>query len=230
MEGRDLPHTVRFSTREETRRVAELSPDPERELRAKARSCGTCSHCCTVLRVDPLGKPAGTDCRHQRGSKGCGIYDARPSICRGYRCLWMQGGLEDDERPDVTGGIVDLETTGIGLRLSIREVEAGAFATSSALQAIAERYRSQIPVRITDAEDVRDRDRPFRVLLADGVEHRIAGEWVESHRDGVLVGRRKLPWFDRLGRRVSIWWRERSLARVREVPSGNPAVDNRRRE
>lgn len=225
--------------------MANLSPDPERERRAADRSCGDCSLCCTILRVDELGKRAGVDCVHQlsagaatppisgapvvetsaedgapvvggtraRGG-GCAIYETRPPICRGYRCLWLQGGLEDDERPDRTGGVVDLETTGIGLRLAIREARPGAFEASPALQSIAERYRDSMPVRISDTRDVMDPDRPFRVLLADGVEHRIEGERVEIHRHGLLVETRRLPWLERWARRLSNGWRARRLARI----------------
>lgn len=190
--------------------------DPDRALRAASRSCGACSHCCTVLRVDELGKRAGLDCVHQRrerGEQGCGIHATRPSICRSYHCLWLQGGLEDDERPDRTGGIVDLETTGIGLRLGIREVRRGAYDASPALQAIAARYREQMPVRITDAHDVMDPDRPFRVLQANGVEQHVAGDRVATYRNGVLVREERLPWADRLGRRVAILLRRLSLRR-----------------
>lgn len=198
--------------------MANLAPDPDRERRAAARSCGSCSHCCTVLRVDPLAKPAGVDCVHQCGERGCGIYATRPPICRDYRCLWLQGGLRDDERPDRTGGIVDLESVGIGVRLGIREVRRGAFDASPALQAIAARYRDQMPVRISDAEDVMNPDRPFRVLLADGVEHRVTGDRIDVHRDGVLIERRRLPWAERLARRVANTWRNHWLRRVPERP------------
>lgn len=182
-----------------------------RERRAAARSCGACSLCCTVLRVDELGKRAGHDCSHQRGDKGCGIYETRPAICRGYQCLWRQGGLEDDERPDMIGGIVDLETVGVGLRLGIRLRERGLFERSSKLMAIAERYRSEMPVRITDAEDVMNADRPFQVLLPEGLSHRIEGERIDICRDGVLIEQRRLPWAERWARRFSIWQRNRKL-------------------
>ncbi|MCA9506610.1 MAG: hypothetical protein KC616_26220, partial [Myxococcales bacterium] len=151
---------------------------------------------------------------HQRGERGCGIHATRPGICRAYRCLWLQGGLEEDERPDRTGGVVDLETTGVGLRLAIREVRPGAFDASPALQAIAARYRTQMPVRITDTVDVDDPDRPFRVLLADDVEQRVAGDRIEIFREGVLIERKRLPWADRLARRVSIAWRSHRLRRL----------------
>jgi hypothetical protein len=194
--------------------LAELSDDPERALRAATRSCGTCSHCCTVLRVDELAKPAGRDCVNQRGEQGCSIHESRPAVCRGYRCLWLQGGLEDAERPDQTGGIVDLESAGFGVRLSIREVHEGAFDASPVLQAIAERYRNEMPVRITDTVDVMDPDRPFRVLLSGGEEQRVAGERVEFYQDGELVEERVLAWPERLGRRVSNVWRSRKLQRT----------------
>jgi Fe-S-cluster containining protein len=190
--------------------MANLGRGPEsaaREIRAAARSCGTCSLCCTVLRVDELGKRAGEDCTHQCGEKGCGIYEIRPEICRGYRCLWRQGGLEDDERPDVTGGIVDLETVGVGLRLGIRLKARGHFERSPKLRAIAERYRSEMPVRITDVEDVMNPDRPFEVLLPDGVSQRVEGTRIDVYRDGVLIEERVLPWAERWARHVSIWWR-----------------------
>ncbi|MEZ4332255.1 MAG: hypothetical protein R3F35_10905 [Myxococcota bacterium] len=187
--------------------MAQLASDPERARRAAERRCGSCSLCCTVLRVDALAKPAGRDCVHQRAIGGCAIHAERPPICRAYHCLWLQGGLEDDERPDRTGGVVDLETTGVGLRLAVREARPGAFDASPALQAIAERFRPSMPIRITDTADVADPDRPFRVLLADGVEQRVAGERIEIWRAGRLVEARRLPWLDRVARRAVVLWR-----------------------
>lgn len=202
--------------------MAQLGSDPAREERAADRSCGTCSLCCSVLRVDPIGKRAGEDCVHQRGAEGCGIYETRPPICRGYQCLWLQGGLEEDERPDRTGGIVDLETTGIGLRLAIRESRRGVFDESVLLQSIAERYRDQMPVRITDAEDVLNPDRPFRVLLPEGVEQRVFGDRIDVYRDGVLEEQRRQPWAERTFRRLINVWRNRGL---RHLPRQSPGSE-----
>ena len=167
--------------------------------------------CCTVLRVDELKKRAGDDCRHQRGAQGCGIYEDRPEICRAYQCLWRQGGLEDDERPDATGGIVDLETTGVGLRLGIRVRRLEEFDAASKLHKIAERYRSQMPVRISDAQDVMNPDRPFRMLLPEGEEQWVLGERIEVYRAGVLVEEKVLPWAERSVRKVQVWWRNRTM-------------------
>lgn len=203
--------------------MANLNSNSEREKRAAARSCGSCSLCCSVLRVDELQKPAGQNCRHQLGVESrasgggagdagsCAIYHDRPPICRAYQCLWRQGGLEDDERPDWTGGIVDLETVGIGLRLAIRMHSLEAFDGAPKLQAIAERYRSEMPIRLTDSRDVTNPDRPFRVLLPEGIEHRVDGEKITVYRNGVQMEEKNLPWAERLGRKVMIWWRRRQL-------------------
>ena len=135
-------------------------------------------------------------------------------MCRGYHCLWLQGGLEDDERPDKTLGIVDLEAVGAAVQLSIREVRPGAFDDSKALQSIAARYCDEMPVRITNNIDLDDPDRPFRVLLADGIEHRVAGDSIEVYRDGEHVETMRAGWAERLGRRLSVWRRRRAVKRL----------------
>jgi len=73
---------------------------------APARECGPCSACCTTLEVRALGKPGHVACPHL-GDSGCSVYSERPGECRVYKCLWIQGKLRDDERPDLAGVIVD---------------------------------------------------------------------------------------------------------------------------
>ncbi len=36
---------------------------------------------------------------------GCRIYSQRPGSCRDYRCLWLEGHLGDEDRPDKLGVI-----------------------------------------------------------------------------------------------------------------------------
>lgn len=172
-----------------------------------ARVCGACSLCCTLLRVDELGKPGGTSCVHQcSDGPGCGIHATRPSICRAYRCLWLQGSLEDQDRPDRLGALLDLRPVGEALRLEVVLAEPGRFDASPRLQAIAERYRGSMPVRITDLAAPLDPDAPFRVLLPDGEEQRVAGERVQRLRDGRVVAEQRLPWLERRVRRLLLAW------------------------
>jgi hypothetical protein len=70
--------------------------------------------CCTHLKIDEhdFQKEAGVPCVHlvqdNRGGHKCGIYspDTRPSICRNFLCGWMQGVLQEGDRPDRSGVIV----------------------------------------------------------------------------------------------------------------------------
>ena len=172
-----------------------------------ARVCGACSLCCTLLRVDELGKPGGTSCVHQRSDgPGCGIHATRPAICRAYRCLWLQGRLEEQDRPDRLGAVLALRPVGESLRLEVVLAEPGGFDASPRLRAIAERYRGSMPVRITDLAAPLDPDAPFRVLLPDGEEQRVAGERVTLLRGGRVVAERRLPWLERRVRRLLLAW------------------------
>ena len=177
------------------------------------RVCGECSLCCTVLRVDPLAKLAGTPCTHLgRGGAGCSIYAARPPICREYRCLWLRGGLAPEDRPDRLGAVLDLWARGTDVRLDIRQPLPGIFDRSPRLQRIAARYRDTMAVRITDVGDVMNPDRPFRVLLPDGSENRVRGDIVETVRKGGRVETRRSPWLERAVRR---WLGKRRLRKLR---------------
>jgi hypothetical protein len=54
------------------------------------RTCGDCSLCCKLLRIEELNKPAGRWCPHcAPGRGGCGIYDGRPQECRTFNCAWL---------------------------------------------------------------------------------------------------------------------------------------------
>lgn len=183
---------------------------------AADRVCGECSLCCTLLRVDPLAKLAGTPCPHLGvGGTGCSIYAARPPICREYRCLWLRGGLAPEDRPDRLGAVLDLWARGTDVRLDIRQSLPGIFDGSPRLQQIAARYRETMAVRITDVDDVMNSDRPFRVLLPDGSENRVRGDIVETHREGPRVEIRRSPWLERAVRSWLGWRRLRKLRHYR---------------
>jgi hypothetical protein len=171
--------------------------------------------CCTVLRVDELAKLGGVECEHQRRGGGCAIHERRPKICRGYSCLWLSGGLGDEDRPDQLGAIVDILTQGAETRLSIQEARAGAYDDSPRLQEIAGQYRETMPVRVVAAGNFLDPDRPFRVLLAQDVELRVEGEWTTTIRADQSPTRKRLSWPARLARRIAIGLRERKVSKMK---------------
>lgn len=194
------------------------------------RTCGTCSLCCTVLRVDDLAKLGGRPCMHQRSEGGCGVYDRRPGICRAYRCAWLNGAFRDGDRPDGLGAVLDFVPRGDSVRLVVRQADPGAFAGSTRLQEIAEETRASMTVEIRDVADVLDPERPFRVLQPDGTELRVEGDRVEVLRAGAVVERRRKPWPERIvGRvasRIAAWRLSRWPSHeVRARPLSEPRSD-----
>ena len=69
------------------------------------RNCGKCQVCCVAFRIDELKKPSFTRCRNQ-GNEGCTIYKSRPTPCREFKCMWLQGVGAKDDRPDKTGSML----------------------------------------------------------------------------------------------------------------------------
>lgn len=168
-----------------------------------------------MLRVDELSKLGGVPCAHQRSGGGCEIHATRPPICRAYSCLWLSGSLDEGDRPDRLGAVVDLVVVGAEARLSIQEGRPGAFDASARLQQIADAHRESIPVRVVEAGNVHDPDRPFRVLLPDGEVQRVEGEWRTIERPGQPPVRVRLGPFARFARRIAIAFRRRRSAALR---------------
>jgi hypothetical protein len=184
------------------------------------RSCGDCTLCCTVLRVDELRKLGGVSCA-ALGARGCTIYERRPHICRAYRCLWLQGNLDAEDRPDRLGAVLDLVHEGGGALLAIREAVPGATDVNPRLAAIAARYREAMPVRVTRAEDALRGDAPVRTLLAGGEELVATDVVLVRLRAGAELERTRAPWFERVARRARLAWQR---WRIRGYGDGAQAV------
>ncbi len=69
------------------------------------RECGSCAACCYALGVHEVGKPTFVPCPNVvEGKAGrCGVYRARPKSCSEFSCLWLQGQLGEEHRPDRCG-------------------------------------------------------------------------------------------------------------------------------
>jgi len=148
-----------------------------------SRACGSCTACCHVLGVIALDKQRWSSCRHESGC--CAIYEDRPAGCKSYRCAWLDGKLNDDERPDMVGLIVDSGLTRSFLPLwgddavNVREVFPGAANGAGLVDRLAEEgrpvfikfYRGGVAFRSKDAAyearitDVINRFSESRIVL-----------------------------------------------------------------
>jgi hypothetical protein len=80
------------------------------------RECGRCTVCCKTpkINVPELKKFAAVLCNHCTEGVGCKIYEARPSVCRGWYCGWRRlPGLGEHWRPDRCGVLIDVVDQGI---------------------------------------------------------------------------------------------------------------------
>ena len=76
------------------------------ELPPTGNDCGTCTVCCLALQINEFDKPAGTMCQHCTGT-GCGIYETRYDVCKGFLCGWrLVAALGDAWRPDRSGVLI----------------------------------------------------------------------------------------------------------------------------
>lgn len=70
------------------------------------RTCGECSLCCKLLMIDAVPSLPNCWCKHidHDGKHGsCGIYIERPDECAEFRCLWLDGLGDVQDRPDRSG-------------------------------------------------------------------------------------------------------------------------------
>ncbi len=81
-------------------------------------ACGTCTACCRVyaIKSPELNKPAGEWCQHCAVGKGCKVYDARPTVCVEFQCMWLQSQnrstqpLPVELRPDKCKVVFNMST------------------------------------------------------------------------------------------------------------------------
>lgn len=88
-------------------------------MRAPTPSCGSCTLCCTVMKVttQTAVKPARIRCEHCT-DRGCAIYADRPEVCATFQCFWLGSqrvpamALPAALRPDRCGVVIDLNAAG----------------------------------------------------------------------------------------------------------------------
>lgn len=101
-----------------------LDPTGTASSPVEGRACGSCTLCCKVYDVPPVGKPAGAWCRHCTPGRGCGIWETRPDQCRHFDCLWLtQGWLGPEWKPERAKFVITLEQAS---RFMLVQVDPGA--------------------------------------------------------------------------------------------------------
>ena len=123
---------------------------PETTPTTPIRTCGGCTACCKALEVHEgaFHKPIHRWCLHARMGSGCAIYAHRPGACAAFRCEWLKGWGNDNERPDKTRIVPDFHTQGLfsGGLLQLWEVSPGALAKLHTVRKTRESVLKGVPV------------------------------------------------------------------------------------
>jgi hypothetical protein len=122
------------------------------------RSCGSCTACCKTHVVPSIKKESNAWWQHCKIGEGCLIYDTRPSECADYACLWLKGEGSEEDRPDLSQCVIDVDFVPyIGRMLSITSLRPNAHETAViAREQIKKAIRCRMPIFI-EGETARGR-------------------------------------------------------------------------
>lgn len=80
------------------------------------RECGECTVCCVYPKIPILKKEGMVKCVNLLESKNmfsgdcknnCKIYPKRPITCKNYKCAWLIGHGNEEDRPDKSNMLFD---------------------------------------------------------------------------------------------------------------------------
>ena len=92
------------------------------------RSCGTCSLCCKVLRIEETQSPAGDWCKHCDPGRGCRIHPTRPQTCRDFYCMWLTlGDIGEHWKPARSKMVLRSELDGARIAAHVDKSSPGAW-------------------------------------------------------------------------------------------------------
>ena len=116
------------------------------------RTCGHCTECCTVMKIEELGKPSGVKCEAVR-REGCAIYAQRPHSCRVFECLWLMGFGANGHRPDRSGVVLHAETSDkLGKVIVVNEARPNALRGAKGKQVFKKLRQAKMDVYIRYAD------------------------------------------------------------------------------
>jgi hypothetical protein len=107
------------------------------------RSCGDCNVCCIYPEIPEIGKAQGHPCAALAAHR-CSIYATRPKTCASYSCEWLKGHGAKQDRPDVSGILVDERDSQFGQVLVAR---GPGLASKAGKKAVKRIHRDRASMR-----------------------------------------------------------------------------------
>lgn len=154
------------------------------------KSCGDCGMCCKVLHISELNKDAGVWCGHFKKGGGCGHYEARPSACRTFTCLWLTSDkLGPEWRPEKAGFLMYAKDDGKRLNVVVDPGKPAAWKREpyySRLKQMSQRAYDgyELMICVGDRRIVMFPSEDVDLGVLD-TDHKVVSGYVE--RDGAQV-------------------------------------------
>jgi hypothetical protein len=135
------------------------------------RDCGNCVSCCIWTEIKEINKPPLTPCHNLKEGavegkicQSCSVYKDRPGACKDYFCAWLMGYGEDEDQPNRSGILMDVQITAEhGPILFSRDMWQGASEMSMGKRAI-ERISEEMNLDVLIADEKSPQIRRIKKL------------------------------------------------------------------
>ena len=150
------------------------------------RECGECELCCINLTIEEgdFCKPGGTPCKYlKKDGHGCSVYGTskKPTVCTKFKCGWLSGMGEEEDRPDKSGVFLHIDTFNGGTWIFVMETKKDAHLTTGKDIILDIANKFDIPIIVSDYDTKIGKDFGDYVILKKKLEPKasqIMGDFV----------------------------------------------------
>lgn len=163
------------------------------------RECNDCTVCCYVAEIpfENHTKPPHKKCLHVLNDRGnspgrCGVYgkDCRPDVCNKFMCAWYRGYGNEEDRPDLSGVMLNIYNLNGGVYIFVIEVEEGSVLGKGKNIILDMVKKYDYPAIVTSYGVEPPHDTGNMVILKDSLltrAKRIMGEKIADLTEGVSL-------------------------------------------
>jgi hypothetical protein len=139
------------------------------------RECGECGLCCVNLRIeeDDFCKLGGIPCKYlNKEGYGCSVFGKpeKPKVCDKFKCGWLSGMGDENDRPDKSGVFLHIDTFNGGTWIFVMESWKDAHLTTGKNIIIEIANKIKLPIIVSDFESKPGEDFGDYVILRKELE------------------------------------------------------------
>lgn len=139
------------------------------------RNCGECFECCFIPEIGDIKKPCYQKCFYQSDeqlTKRCIIYEARPKDCEKFWCSWARGFGAEEDRPDLNGVMISINSFNNGTWIFVIERVKDAVLTTAKDMIIQIVKEVNFPAIVSSYESKPPNDFGDFTIVKESLKHR----------------------------------------------------------